>query len=73
MNLVMMQAPGLKHIGSMISSMMSWYESENYFGIKLVSGQTLILVIDILEIIGNLMDYHKKLQKRNQFVLDKRS
>ena len=38
MNLVMMQAPGLKHIGSMISSMMSWYESENYFGIKLVSG-----------------------------------
>ena len=38
MNLVMMQAPGLKHIGSMISSMMAWYESENYFGIKLVSG-----------------------------------
>ena len=38
MNLVMMQAPGLKHISSMISSMMSWYESENYFGIKLVSG-----------------------------------
>ena len=37
MNLVMMQAPGLKHIGSMISSMMAWYESENYFGIKLVS------------------------------------
>mgnify|MGYP001247924133 FL=1 len=38
MNLVMMQAPGLKHIESMISSMMAWYESENYFGIKLVSG-----------------------------------
>ena len=38
MNIVMMQAPGLKHIGSMISSMMAWYESENYFGIKLVSG-----------------------------------
>ena len=38
MNLVMMQAPGLKHIGSMISSMMAWYESENYFGIKLGSG-----------------------------------
>ena len=38
MNLVMMQAPGLKHIGSMISSIMAWYESENYFGIKLVSG-----------------------------------
>ena len=38
MNLVMMQAPGLKHIKSMISSMMAWYESENYFGIKLVSG-----------------------------------
>ena len=38
MNLVMMQAPGLKHIGSMISAMMTWYESENYFGIKLVSG-----------------------------------
>ena len=38
MNLVMMQAPGLKHIGSFISSMMAWYESENYFGIKLVSG-----------------------------------
>ena len=38
MNLVMMQAPGLKHIGSMIGSMMAWYESENYFGIKLVSG-----------------------------------
>ena len=38
MNLVMMQAPGLKHIGSMISSMMAWYESENYFGIKLVNG-----------------------------------
>ena len=38
MNLVMMQASGLKHIGSMISSMMAWYESENYFGIKLVSG-----------------------------------
>jgi hypothetical protein len=38
MKLVMMQAPGLKHIGSMISSMMAWYESENYFGIKLVSG-----------------------------------
>ena len=38
MNLVMMQAPGLKHVGSMISSMMAWYESENYFGIKLVSG-----------------------------------
>ena len=38
MNLVMMQAPGLKHIGSMISSMVAWYESENYFGIKLVSG-----------------------------------
>ena len=38
MNLVMMQAPGLKHIGSMINSMMAWYESENYFGIKLVSG-----------------------------------
>ena len=38
MNIVMMQAPGLKHVGSMISSMMAWYESENYFGIKLVSG-----------------------------------
>ena len=38
MNLVMMQAPGLKHIGSMICSMMAWDESENYFGIKLVSG-----------------------------------
>ena len=38
MKLVMMQAPGLKHIGSFISSMMAWYESENYFGIKLVSG-----------------------------------
>ncbi|WP_440697558.1 hypothetical protein [Candidatus Pelagibacter sp. HIMB1709] len=38
MNLVMMQAPGLKHIGSMISSMMAWYDSENYFGIELVSG-----------------------------------
>ena len=34
MNLVMMQAPGLKHIGSMISSMMAWYESENYFVIS---------------------------------------
>ena len=38
MNLVMMQAPGLKNIGSMISSMMAWYESENYFGIKLING-----------------------------------
>ena len=38
MNLVMMQAPGLKHIGSMISSIMAWYDSENYFGIELVSG-----------------------------------
>ena len=38
MNIVIMQAPGLKHIESMISSMMAWYESENYFGIKLVSG-----------------------------------
>ena len=37
MNIVMMQAPGLKHIGSMISSIMAWYKSENYFGIKLVS------------------------------------
>ena len=38
MSLVMMQAPGLKHIGSMISSIMAWYDSENYFGIELVSG-----------------------------------
>ena len=38
MNLVMMQAPGLKHIESMINSMMAWYNHENYFGIELVSG-----------------------------------
>ena len=39
MNVVMMQAPGLKNIENMISSIMSWYNQDNFFGIQLVSKQ----------------------------------
>ena len=39
MNLVLMQAPGLKNIEKMISSMMAWYNSDNFFGITLVGNQ----------------------------------
>ena len=38
MNVVMMQAPGLKSVRDMISSMMTWYNHENFFGIELVRG-----------------------------------
>lgn len=38
MNIVMMQAPGLKSVRDMISSMMTWYNHENFFGIELVRG-----------------------------------
>ena len=37
MNIVMMQAPGLKSVKDMIGSMMTWYKHENFFGIELVS------------------------------------
>ncbi len=37
MNIVMMQAPGLKSVKDMISAMMAWYEDNNFFGIELVS------------------------------------
>ncbi len=37
MNIVMMQAPGLKSVKDMISAMMAWYEDKNFFGIELVS------------------------------------
>jgi len=37
MNIVMMQAPGLKSVKDMISAMMTWYEDNNFFGIELVS------------------------------------
>ena len=36
MNIVMMQAPGLKSVKDMIGSMMTWYKHENFFGIELV-------------------------------------
>ena len=36
MNIVMMQAPGLKSVKDMISAMMAWYEDKNFFGIELV-------------------------------------
>ncbi len=39
MNTVMMQAPGLKSIKDMTSSIMSWYNQDNFFGIQLVSKQ----------------------------------
>ena len=39
MNIVMMQAPGLKSIENMISSIMDWYNQDNFFGIQLVSNQ----------------------------------
>ena len=39
MNLVLMQAPGLKNIEKMIGSMMAWYNSDNFFGITLVGNQ----------------------------------
>ena len=37
MNLVLMQAPGLKNIEKMIGSMMAWYNNDNFFGIELVN------------------------------------
>ena len=37
MNIVMMQAPGLKSVKDMIGAMMAWYEDKNFFGIELVS------------------------------------
>ena len=37
MNIVMMQAPGLKSVKDMISAMMAWYEDKKFFGIELVS------------------------------------
>ena len=37
MNLVLMQAPGLKNIEKMIGSMMAWYNHDNFFGIELVN------------------------------------
>ena len=37
MNIVMMQAPGLKNVKDMINAMMAWYEDKNFFGIELVS------------------------------------
>ena len=37
MNIVLMQAPGLKSVKDMISAMMAWYEDKNFFGIELVS------------------------------------
>jgi len=37
MNIVMMQAPGLKSVKDMINAMMAWYEDKNFFGIELVS------------------------------------
>ena len=39
MNIVMMQAPGLKSIENMISSIMDWYNQDNFFGIQLISKQ----------------------------------
>ncbi len=39
MNLVLMQAPGLKDIEKMINSMMAWYNHDNFFGITLVGNQ----------------------------------
>ena len=39
MNIVMMQAPGLKNIEKMINSMMAWYNHDNFFGIRLVGNQ----------------------------------
>ena len=39
MNLVLMQAPGLKSIENMISSIMSWYNQDNFFGIQLIGKQ----------------------------------
>ena len=39
MNIVMMQAPGLKSIETMISSIMNWYNQDNFFGIQLASNQ----------------------------------
>ena len=36
MNIVMMQAPGLKSVKDMINAMMAWYEDKNFFGIELV-------------------------------------
>ena len=38
MNIVMMQAPGLKSVKDMISGMMAWYNHENFFGIELTNG-----------------------------------
>ena len=40
MNIVMMQAPGLKSIENMINSIMNWYNQENFFGIQLVGNQS---------------------------------
>ena len=37
MNIVMMQAPGLKSVKDMVNAMMAWYEDKNFFGIELVS------------------------------------
>ena len=37
MNIVMLQAPGLKSVKDMINAMMAWYEDKNFFGIELVS------------------------------------
>ena len=37
MNIVMMQAPGLKSVKDMINAMMAWYEDKNFFGFELVS------------------------------------
>ena len=39
MNIVMMQAPGLKSIENMISSIMDWYNQDNFFGIQLIGKQ----------------------------------
>ena len=39
MNIVMMQAPGLKSIKDMTSSIMSWYNQDNFFGIQLIGKQ----------------------------------
>ena len=38
MNIVLMQAPGLKSVKDMISAMMAWYNHENFFGIELTNG-----------------------------------
>ena len=39
MNIVMMQAPGLKSIENMINSIMNWYNQDNFFGIQLIGKQ----------------------------------